>query len=375
MTITLAPQFTQREYRWTAFKAVAAIKALAIQSESNADTHTVWGYDGPEVHICTIWVSTVPEAVIAAGYTQEQNDLDKADFVTNYQAKTNKSTHKITSDGRVRTTGEKSDATKVTIFSHDWTDPTTWTTQAVRVVDEVATDLGAHTTYDLAHVNVIDTYHGKVTHEDYAVDSSGFSYRVVVKVNDVVKVEQDPHYGTGGDFVVDYAAGTVTFLSALTAEDEVKVTYHYENGSAFVIKPAAGKVLRIGLVECQFSTDVVLNDTVVFQPYGLVDVFAPQLMPGVPSGTKIPLGNPVRYKTMSDYQNDATRAYPAYPALGGDSWRGSPVPVVIFDWDYVSETPLKSAAGMEIRISLEHNTPFGGWYATATFYCTTENEG
>jgi hypothetical protein len=29
---------------------------------------------------------------------------------------------------------------------------------------------------------------------------------------------------------------------------------------------------------------------------------------------------------------------------------------------------------MEIRLKLEHDKPFTGWYATATFYCTTEPE-
>jgi hypothetical protein len=281
-----------------------------------------------------------------------------------------------TSDGRLRVAQEKGDGKKVTLFSHDWTDPTTWTTKAVRVVDEVATDEGAHTVYDLAHVNIIDTYHGKITNEDYVKDASGNSFRVIVKVNNTTKTEQDPHYGSGGDYTINYETGKVTFLSALAAEDEVKVTYHYANGSEYVLKPSADKVLRISLVECQFSADVEITDTVVFQPWGYVDVFAPQYLqanggPYTP-GTLIPLGDPIRYKSMTDYQNDAVRSYPAYPALGGSGWRGSPQEIIIFDWDYLAETPLHSAYGMEIRISLEHDVPFGGWYATATFYGTSE---
>jgi len=277
-----------------------------------------------------------------------------------------------TSDGRQVVAFEKSNTPKKTIVSHDWTDPTTWAESAVRVVNEVATDEGAHTSYALAHVNVIDTYHGKVSQEDFLLSSGGFSYRVAVTVNDVAKVEQDPHYGTGGDFTVNYAAGKVVFLSALDPTDVVKVTYHYATNSTFTVKPEAGKSLKLEFAEVQFSDDVEVTDSVLFQAYGFVDVFAPQLMPGIPSGTKIPLGNPVVYKAISDFQNDAVKSHPVYPAFGGNGWRGSPHSLIIMDWDYVSATNLRADYGMEIRLSLQHNTPFGGWYATATFYCLSE---
>lgn len=278
-----------------------------------------------------------------------------------------------TADGRQRFALEKSDVSKKTFISHDWTDPTTWVEQSVRVVDEVATDDGDHLNYSLAHDHVIDTYHGKCSQEDFLLDPNGNSYRVTVKVNDVVKTEQDPHYATGDDFTVDYNAGKIVFLSALDPADVVKVTYHYENGSQFTVKPEAGKALRLEFAECQFSGDVGITDSVIFQAYGLVDVFAPQLMPGIPSGTKIPLGNPVIYKSMTDFQNDAVKSYASYPALGGNGWRGSPQPIVVLDWDYVSATVLRADCGMEVRLKLQHDTPFSGWYATATFYCLSED--
>jgi hypothetical protein len=282
----------------------------------------------------------------------------------------------VTSDGRQRVAQEKSDVAKKTVVSHDWTDPTTWAEASVRVVDEVASDDGAHTDYSLAHGNVIDTYHGKVSQEDFLLDAGGNSYRVTVKVNDVAKVEQDPHPASGGDFTVNYPTGKVGFLSALQPDDVVKVTYHYATTSVFTLKPDAGKALKIEFAECNFSDDVELLDSVVFQPYGFVDVFAPQLLQAnggpLPPGTKIPLGNPVVYKAMSDFQNDAVKSYPTYPALGGNGWRGSPRPIIVLDWDYVSSTLLRADYGMEIRLRLQHDVPFGGWYATATFYCLSE---
>ena len=270
----------------------------------------------------------------------------------------------------------KSAGTSITIYSHDWTDKTSWYHDSVRVVDEVATPKvpAVYTVYEVAHDYLIDTYHGSIPGEDYLKDSSGNSYRVVVKVNDVAKTEQDPHVGSGGDYTVDYAAGEVTFLSALAAEDVVKVTYHYENGSTFVVKPAAGKNLSIDYAEVQFSSDIILTDTTLFQPYGLADVFAPQYVPTpFPSGTLIPLQDPVVYKGLRDYHADATKSYPACLALGGTGWRGLNTEIRVFHWEYLRAKPLIGAYGMEVRVSLQHHVPFTGTYCSATFYTTVED--
>lgn len=88
MGLVIAPQFTQRTYRWTEWKATQASKSLIYQHLDDGVTHTIWGYDGPEVHICTIWKSEVPYTLIAV-YTQVQNDADKSDFETNYLAGAN----------------------------------------------------------------------------------------------------------------------------------------------------------------------------------------------------------------------------------------------------------------------------------------------
>lgn len=248
------------------------------------------------------------------------------------------------------------------IWSHDWTNPTTWYSQAIRVVGEIATDAGAHTVYNLSQGNIIDTYHGLLTQEDYLKDAAGNSYRVTLKVNGTARNEQDPHVGSGGEYIVNYALGKVTFLVALQAGDEVKVTYHYANGSQFVVRPAAGKVLLVDEVETQFSADIAMSDTILSQPYALV------------SGTMIPIGNPMTFKTVRDLMNDSTRSWPSYPAMGGSGWRGLQQPTLVIDWDYLRGTLLSSAAGAELRLRLEHDTPLGGSFATSTFYCTTEAE-
>jgi hypothetical protein len=281
----------------------------------------------------------------------------------------------LTDDGRLRVGTEKSTNLKASFYSHDWCDRTTWYEAAVRVEDEEATDSGDHTTYSLSHEDVIDCYHGKLTQEDLLTDADGNSYRVVVKVDGSEKTEQDPHDGTGGDYTVDYANGGITFLTPLTEDETVEVTYHYATTALFTIKPEPGKQILLEMVEVQLSDDVEIKDTLRFNSYGYVDVFAPHLVDNpYPPGTLIPLGEPIVFKTMRDYFNDAQRAYPSYPPIGGSSWRGLPRTSYILDWDYLRGTLLMSSAGMEIQVVLDHNVEFGGAFATATFYCSQEPE-
>lgn len=89
MPITLAPQYTQRSYSWQSLKALITTKSLRLQYEEEPDLYTIWGYDNPEVHICTIWKSVVPDGILLCGYTQQQNDTDKSDFENNFKASAN----------------------------------------------------------------------------------------------------------------------------------------------------------------------------------------------------------------------------------------------------------------------------------------------
>jgi hypothetical protein len=91
MSISISSQYTQRNYTWVDWKQVLAAKDFAYQYDDDGNIYTVYGYDGPEVIICQIWKNAVPPTVINNSIiTQEQNDLDKADFETNYKANGNK---------------------------------------------------------------------------------------------------------------------------------------------------------------------------------------------------------------------------------------------------------------------------------------------
>ena len=373
---SLASQYTQRHYSWTDWKKNQLIKSGSPQFDDNGTVYKIWFYDGPEVNVCNIWKSTVPDSVIRGGYSQSQNDTDKTNFETKYKANFNKPIDMKLSDGRLRMAVEKTQASKVTFYSHDWGDPTTWYTSSILLTNEVAVADGYFTSYSVAHKNIIDTYHGKITNEDFIKDAAGLSYRVKVYVDGYVKAEQDPHYAAGGNFTVDYNDGKIIFLTPLTADNVVTVTYHYATNSTFIVKPTPGTNLKIEFAEVQFSGDVIITDSIVFQPYGYVDYFAPQYCTTnggpYPPGTKIPLGNPLVYKSISDYQNDAVRSYSTYPAIGGDGWRGCSQKIIILDWDYLASTVLQSSVGLELRIKLQHDTPFGGYYSTATFYGVSE---
>jgi len=87
--ISLSPSYTQRELKWTDWKAFKSKKELVHQYEEFSDKYFVWGYDSPEVYVCVIYKSIVPPEVIESGYTQAQNDSDKLDFESNFKSKSN----------------------------------------------------------------------------------------------------------------------------------------------------------------------------------------------------------------------------------------------------------------------------------------------
>src|SRR5277367_2469237 len=90
MPLALAPQFTQITYTWTNWKTVYANKGGVYQYFDNGVNTTVYFYDEPEVYIAVMWDGTVPDPIIASGYSQAQNNSDLSDFQTNWLAGANK---------------------------------------------------------------------------------------------------------------------------------------------------------------------------------------------------------------------------------------------------------------------------------------------
>lgn len=244
---------------------------------------------------------------------------------------------------------------EVIVFTPNWCDKTTWYQEATRVVDEVATcdDPGTYTEYSVAHGDIIDVYHGKLSGEDDLLDGGSNSYRVTVKVNDVEKTEVDPHT-EAGDYTVNYVTGVITFGTPLIDTDVVKVTYHYATVSDFTVVPSSGKILKLVKAEVQLSADFVMNDTILLEV--------------------LYMGTPVRqtrYKTMRDLFNEAQGTYPDLPAMGGSGWRGLDVGVHTLPFVYMAVSEIQEP--LSLRFVLEHNTVCGGTYATATIYCLEDD--
>ncbi len=261
-------------------------------------------------------------------------------------------------------------------ISPNWCDKTTWYSASIRHENTTLIDSGDHQTYNLAipHV-IIDVTHGKLTHETKLVPTHG----IIVKVNNVEKAENPPGT-TDGNFNVDYDNGSVIFNSMLMGTETVTMTHNEANGSVWTVQPDDGKQLRLTGVELQFSNDGILYDSVIFAVWAEVGKFPPfepyrEINGGpYPDGTMLSVGDPVIYKTIMDIVNEANCAYPIIPALGDgtNNWRGLKTPVIIFRWDYVMTTDLRSDWGMELRISLENDIVNGGWWAAATLYHISE---
>lgn len=261
-----------------------------------------------------------------------------------------------TTRGNEKITIDPPENSRVETISPNWCDKTTWYYNSVQVEDEELTDSGDHTIYNPAISRTwIDVTHGRLTQE-HRIRAI---YAPIVKVNSVTKTENSPE-SSDGDYSIDYDTGAVIFNEALIGTETVEASYYYENGSEWIVAPTSGKVLRLTQVELQFSTDAIINDSILFQLYV----------------AGYPYGSPTVYQTMQDYINEASLAYPTIPAMGGESWRGLPVPIHIFRWPYAERgaTDLKSSFGMQIHIKLENDIPMGGHVAIATFYGVSEDE-
>jgi hypothetical protein len=228
------------------------------------------------------------------------------------------------------------------ISSHNFCDRLSWFGDSVRVTGETLS-LQSGTTYGSSHVNWIDMTHGRYYGEDWL----GGVYDPVIYVDGV---EQ-----TSG-FTIDYAAGTVTFESSPSGA--VTADYSYENGSTYYLRPSAGKVLFIEHTEAQFSVDVLINKSVVFEVWG----YNPSDIPNKMRYKQI------KYKNGKDFMNTANKGHvlPAFSELTKES--------LVFPYDYAKMTPLLSSQGIEVRVYIQDHQPYNSELGTVTFYTFQEDE-
>lgn len=259
--------------------------------------------------------------------------------------------------------------TRAMIFSQDFTDKTTWFTESVAVTDEaVGTGDGTTVTFNLAHPFVIDLSHGKISDEDYILAPGGGSYVPVVKVDGVTKTEREYGMTTGGDYTIDYAAGTITFFTAPANTKAITCSYYYspaDSASTFIVAPKAGKVLTITAFEMNLSADMSMDDTIITAAF--ID---PQAL-GLPAGAKVEVpGSRQYFKNIDDIINYTQGSFPPCPVIAGTNGRGLTQQRIQFRFSYGMSTSvmdLDSAYGLELHVWLQHHIPLGGEKACVTF--------
>lgn len=253
--------------------------------------------------------------------------------------------------------------TELIACTHNFCDPTTWFATSVRVEDEALTDSGDGVVWNGTHPNWIDLIHGKMYDEDSTASSVEHGYQVVISVDGVAMTARAPFAMTGGDYEVDYHTGAVTFAES-QAGKTVTASYSYSTDSTWILAPYPGYRIDIETVEAQFSADTILRDTIQFNIWGYNPEDLPNKMLYVQSA----------YKTMKNFVDEAQGSYPVVPPIGGNEGRGTLAAIYGFPFRYGTIRKVQSSLGLELRVRLANDTPFGGEHATATFYCTIRED-
>jgi hypothetical protein len=89
MSVAFGSGFTVISSTWTNFLSVVTSKKLLMQYTDDSTITTVFAFDGPIVYSAIMWDGTVPDGVIAGGYSQTQNNSDLSTFQTTYQSSAN----------------------------------------------------------------------------------------------------------------------------------------------------------------------------------------------------------------------------------------------------------------------------------------------
>jgi hypothetical protein len=272
---------------------------------------------------------------------------------------------------------------KETIYAtHNLCDPTTWFNESARVTNKALTNNNG--VWESGDPHWIDLTHGKVFDEEGAVEDQGIfnpgnphGYAVTVTVDGVAKDTREPFAASGGDYTIDYSAGTITPVSENWAGQDVRASYSKKSGSGWILRSVDSRYLIIEKAEVQFAANIDFNSTFRVTVYGTVDFFAPQLLQSnggpLPSGTPIPLEASL-YKTVDQIIDEAVESYPEIPPFTPAGARGYTQSRYIFQFHYASARPLFSSLGMSMRISIDGDEPYGGERATATFYCLSKTD-
>lgn len=274
-------------------------------------------------------------------------------------------------DGAIKVVVVGRQGDEAVMATHNFADSTTWFTESEQVVSGVLTQGDENgKIWRHAQSNWIDLSHGKYWGEDNLVTRE--QYTVQVWVDDELKVQISNFADvlSEGDYVVNYKKGEIRTRESWAGKT-VKASFSYAQGSGWCIAPKAGDIIVIEDAEAQFSSDVEINDSIVFTVKGYAAVFAPDYVAlgYLQPYDKVELKRE-SYKTFHQMIDDARGAYPHIPPVGGP--RGMASQITGFPFRYSTTRELVGDAGIELWVSLENDLEFGGERVTATFYTTTK---
>lgn len=237
---------------------------------------------------------------------------------------------------------KRPEGSSATIVSHDFTNKSTWYSNASQVTGETLSQNGL--VYTAANNGWIDLEHGKVYNEAAIADKKA-------------PVIYDNGTPVSSGFTINYEAGTVTFDSAPSGA--VSADYYYGSNSLFTLAPAAGKVLLLEHAELQFTKDIQISTPINFEIW----VYNPYDLPN-----KVPYKT-IKYKNIKDIINSCNLGQGYIPAIGELTQD-----VIVFPFNYVTVIPMAASTGAELRIYADNDTELTGEWGTVTMYTMSEDE-
>lgn len=241
------------------------------------------------------------------------------------------------------------EASQKTFVSIDFTNKSSWWYDSADIEDETLT-----TSDDLTFSSEHSDWINKgVIVDDHLLTVTDFppnGKEVIIKVDDVEVTE---------GFTVDYAAGEVTFSSSQSGHT-VKASYSYAQSSIWEVVPQEGKVLRIRLVEVQFTKDLAMNGRTYFD-----------VMVNHPTyGWVVAASN--QYKSVRDMVGRSNKGFslPACDNLTNE--------LIILPWDYPAVIDLYysldgfNEPAMKLQMRIENDVVHSGEWGVVATYCLSK---
>lgn len=364
---------------YEAFKANVLPKGLLIQYVQYWDRYDLYAFDG------NLEFQTTVHRVDVQGVDNANEALRLAEFESTYKTDGKTPAERRDAENTLIVVEQPRGGASINYYSPNLCDPTTWYVNTTFVQNYELTDTNDPTplvkfqTSGDEHVNWIDLLHGRLFQED-AVLAADTSLAPVIETStdDFANTTIIPQVAWGStpqdasECEIDFVAGTVTFGAALPASTKVRATFHKAPDTfIWTLAPNPGKRLKLSYAEVQFTDDVVMMSSIVYQTYAY--------NPAGPPTPKIPVtAPPIKYKTWQDLMWEATGPFPTMSAVGGTSvkngGRGIGSALHVIPFTYQAFRDVRASLGVELQVTLDSPGPYQGEFASCTFYCLEEPE-